>query len=64
MAAGVTKRLWEIGDIVEALEAWESAIGTAEAQKRRPSKVKLSTRQRVILKLLASFGTLKNVYLQ
>jgi hypothetical protein len=24
MAAGVTKRLWEIGDIVDALEAWEA----------------------------------------
>ena len=27
MAAGVTSRLWEIGDIVDALEAWE---GTQE----------------------------------
>ena len=25
MAAGVTKRLWEIGDIVDVLETWESA---------------------------------------
>jgi hypothetical protein len=25
MAAGVTKRLWEIRDIVNVLEAWESA---------------------------------------
>jgi len=25
MAAGITKRLWEIGDIVEVLEAWEAA---------------------------------------
>jgi hypothetical protein len=25
MAAGVTKRLWEIGDMVEVLEAWEAA---------------------------------------
>lgn len=24
MAAGVTDRLWEIGDIVNVLEAWES----------------------------------------
>jgi len=24
MAAGVTKRLWEMGDIVDALEAWEA----------------------------------------
>ena len=23
MAAGVTKKLWEVGDIVDALEAWE-----------------------------------------
>jgi hypothetical protein len=23
MAAGVTKRLWEVGDMVEVLEAWE-----------------------------------------
>jgi hypothetical protein len=26
MAAGVTKRLWEIGDIVDALEAWETSV--------------------------------------
>jgi hypothetical protein len=25
MAAGVTSRLWEVGDIVEVLEAWEAA---------------------------------------
>jgi hypothetical protein len=25
MAANVTTRLWEIGDIVDALEAWEAA---------------------------------------
>jgi hypothetical protein len=25
MAAGVTKRLWEIGDMVDVLEAWEAA---------------------------------------
>jgi hypothetical protein len=25
MAAGVTKRLWEIGDIVTVLEAWEAS---------------------------------------
>jgi hypothetical protein len=25
MAAGVSKRLWEIGDIVDLLEAWEAA---------------------------------------
>jgi len=25
MAAGVTDRLWEIGDVVDVLEAWESA---------------------------------------
>jgi len=24
MAAGVSKGLWEIGDIVEVLEAWEA----------------------------------------
>ena len=24
MAANVTKRLWEIGDIVDVLEAWEN----------------------------------------
>jgi hypothetical protein len=24
MAANVTKRLWEIGDIVDVLEAWEA----------------------------------------
>jgi hypothetical protein len=27
MAAGVTKRLWEISDIVDVLEAWEAADG-------------------------------------
>jgi IS1 family transposase len=27
MAANVTKRLWEIGDIVDVLEAWESTAG-------------------------------------
>jgi hypothetical protein len=25
MAANVTKRLWEIGNIVDVLEAWETA---------------------------------------
>lgn len=25
MAANVTKRLWEISDIVDVLEAWEAA---------------------------------------
>jgi hypothetical protein len=25
MAAGVTKRLWEIGDMVDVLETWERA---------------------------------------
>jgi hypothetical protein len=25
MAAGVTKRLWEISDIADVLEAWEAA---------------------------------------
>jgi hypothetical protein len=25
MAAGVTSRLWEIGDIVDELKAWEAA---------------------------------------
>jgi IS1 family transposase len=28
MAAGVTKRLWEIGDIVDVLEAWEATFTT------------------------------------
>jgi len=26
MAAGVTKRLWEISDVVDVLEAWEAFI--------------------------------------
>jgi hypothetical protein len=26
MAANVTKRLWEMSDIVDVLEAWEAAI--------------------------------------
>ena len=30
MAAGVTKRLWEIGDIVDVPEAWENTT-----QRRR-----------------------------
>ena len=29
MAAGVSKRLWEMGDIVDVLEAWERAAKTA-----------------------------------
>jgi hypothetical protein len=36
MAANVTKRLWEIGDIVDVLEAWESiehAAHTEEANR-------------------------------
>jgi hypothetical protein len=28
MAAGVTSGLWEIGDIVDVLEAWEKSYGT------------------------------------
>jgi hypothetical protein len=31
MAAGVSKRLWEIGDIVDMLGAWEQAIETSHA---------------------------------
>jgi hypothetical protein len=27
MAAGVEPRLWEIGDIVKVVEAWEAALG-------------------------------------
>jgi hypothetical protein len=27
MAAKLTKRLWEIGDIVDVLESWETATG-------------------------------------
>ena len=26
MAAGITKRLWEMKDVVDMLEAWETAI--------------------------------------
>jgi hypothetical protein len=26
-AAGVESRLWEIGDIVKVVEAWEAALG-------------------------------------
>jgi hypothetical protein len=26
MAASITKRLWEIGDIIDVLEAWEAAV--------------------------------------
>jgi len=26
MAAGVTERLWEIGEMVEVLEAWEATV--------------------------------------
>jgi hypothetical protein len=29
MAAGITKRLWEVGDIVDVLEAWEVSQSTA-----------------------------------
>jgi hypothetical protein len=31
MAAGVTSRLWEIGDIVDVLEAWEQTRETTHA---------------------------------
>jgi hypothetical protein len=31
MAAKVTKRLWEIGDIVDVLEAWEQPSGGEDA---------------------------------
>jgi hypothetical protein len=27
MAAGVESRLWEIGDILKVIEAWEAALG-------------------------------------
>jgi hypothetical protein len=26
MAAGVTKRLWEMSDVVDVLEAWEASV--------------------------------------
>lgn len=29
MAAGVSKRLWEMSDIVDVLEAWEAVDGVA-----------------------------------
>jgi IS1 family transposase len=29
MAAGVTKRLWEMGDIVDVLASWEASVGKA-----------------------------------
>ena len=29
MAAGVSKRLWEMSDIVDVLEAWEGLAATA-----------------------------------
>jgi hypothetical protein len=38
MAAGVSKRLWEIGDIVDALEAWEQSqtkVARHDAQETR-----------------------------
>jgi hypothetical protein len=31
MAAGITERVWEIGDIVDALEAWEQTRETTHA---------------------------------
>ena len=34
MAANVTKRLWEIGDIVDVLEAWEAANEQPNAIRR------------------------------
>jgi hypothetical protein len=33
MAAGVTKRLWEIGDIVDVLEAWEASRAVVEGSE-------------------------------
>jgi hypothetical protein len=35
MAAGVTKRLWEIGDIVNVLEAWEGSRHDKEIHSGR-----------------------------
>jgi hypothetical protein len=26
MAAGVTKRLWEVSEVIDALEAWEARL--------------------------------------
>jgi hypothetical protein len=34
MAAGVTKRLWEIGDIVNVLETWEQTRGRGYGEAR------------------------------
>ena len=36
MAAKVTERLWEIGDIVGVLEAWEVALSEAVYLGGRP----------------------------
>jgi hypothetical protein len=51
MAAGVTSRLWEIGDIVDVLEAWEASraqmdkitdkIKEAQAKYRPPNPIKV-----------------------
>ena len=38
MAANVTKRLWEIGDVVDVLEAWEKSCGEASARQWCGSK--------------------------
>jgi hypothetical protein len=37
MAAGVTKKLWEVSDIVEVLEQWELANFKPEYQIRGPA---------------------------
>ncbi len=34
VAAGVTSRLWEIGDIVKVLEAWEQCGGSHGSRRR------------------------------
>jgi len=39
MAAGVTSRLWEIGDIVDVLEAWEQSYGVKTANDRNVRRV-------------------------
>lgn len=31
MAAGVTQKLWEIGDVVSLIEAWEASLSNSPA---------------------------------
>ncbi len=48
MAAGAADRLWEIGDIVDVLEAWEASIGRSFKTEKTYDKVRYRHRHRLV----------------